>query len=33
MEPANSPKTYTIKSFGCQMTICDGEWMSVAARV
>ena len=25
MKPTNSPKTYRVKSFGCQMNVYDGE--------
>ena len=25
MKPTNSPKTYRVKSFGCQMNVHDGE--------
>ena len=28
MKPTNSPKTYRVKSFGCQMNVYDGERMS-----
>ena len=34
MKPTNSPKTYRVKSFGCQMNVYDGERMGelLAAR-
>ncbi|UOR08645.1 tRNA (N6-isopentenyl adenosine(37)-C2)-methylthiotransferase MiaB [Qipengyuania flava] len=28
MKPTNSPKTYRVKSFGCQMNVYDGERMA-----
>ncbi|MEO1489416.1 MAG: tRNA (N6-isopentenyl adenosine(37)-C2)-methylthiotransferase MiaB, partial [Pseudomonadota bacterium] len=28
MKPQNQPKTYRVKSFGCQMNVYDGERMS-----
>ena len=27
MKPTNAPKTYRVKSFGCQMNVYDGERM------
>ena len=27
MKPTNTPKTYRVKSFGCQMNVYDGERM------
>ena len=27
MKPTNPPKTYRVKSFGCQMNVYDGERM------
>ena len=28
MKPTNPPKTYRVKSFGCQMNVYDGERMA-----
>jgi len=32
MKPTTSPKTYRVKSFGCQMNVYDGERMAKVPR-